>query len=151
MENWPLSRLIVPAAISNVVALGLVAVAARAPRAARYIIGAGFILAGIFNTYTALRTPGVYVDAYGPLAIWPYNRFIYGPFARHTAIFVIAIATGQCASGLLALLPGRLRRLGLAGAIVFLLAIAGLGWGSAFPATPIMAAAVWLVYRATPL
>jgi hypothetical protein len=62
----------------------------------------------------------------------------------------MAIATGQCASGLLALLPGRWRRWGLAGTIVFLLAIAGLGWGSAFPATVIMAAAVWLVYRANP-
>ena len=56
---------------------------------------------------------------------------------------------GQCASGVLTLLPGRLQRLGLAGMIMFLLAITGLGWGAAFPATLIMVAAIWLVYRAT--
>jgi hypothetical protein len=99
--------------------------------------------------YTALHTPRVYVDAYGPLAIWPYDQIIYGAFARHAAAFISVIATGQCASGILTLLPGRLRRLGLVGMIVFLLAITGLGWGSAFPATLIMVAAIWPVYRAT--
>ena len=142
-------ELIVPVILGNILAVVLLAVAAKAARAARYIIGVGFISAGIFNIYTALHTPRVYVDAYGPLAIWPYYRFIYGPFARDTATFIIAIAAGQSASGLLALLPGRLRRLGLAGMMVFLLAITGLGWGSAFPATLIMVAAIWLVYRAT--
>jgi hypothetical protein len=143
-------ELIVPVILGNTLALVLLGVAAKAPHVARYIVGVGFITAGIFNCYTVLHMPRVYVDGYGPLAIWSYARFIYGPFARHTATFIIAIATSQCVAGLLALVPGRLRRLGLVGMIVFLLAITGLGWGSAFPATLIMVAALWLVYRGTP-
>jgi len=140
----------VPVILGNILALVLLAVAAKAPRAARYITGVGFISSGMFNIFTVLHTPSVYVNAYGPLAIWPYNSFIYGPFMRHTATFITLIATGQCASGLLAMMPGRLGRLGLAGTMLFLLAITGLGWGSAFPATLIMAVAIWLAYRAIP-
>jgi len=142
--------LVMPVIVGNLVALVLLLIAARAPGLARYIVAAGFIATGIFNLYYALHAPILYVTGYGPLAIWPYDRFIYGPFARHTAAFVIAIAIGQCVSGLLVLLPGWWRRLGLAGAIAFLLAITGLGWGSAFPAGLILAAGVWLVYRSNP-
>jgi len=40
------AELIVQVAIGNLVALALLAVAAKAPRAARYMIGAGLLAAG---------------------------------------------------------------------------------------------------------
>jgi hypothetical protein len=143
-------EVIIPVIVGNFVALVFLLVAARVASLARYLIGVGFISTGAFNLYYALHAPMLYVTGYGPLAIWPYDQFIYGSFARHTAAFVIAIAVGQCVAGTLVFLPGRWPRLGYAGAIVFLLAITGLGWGSAFPANLIMAAGVSLVYRANP-
>jgi len=143
-------ELVGPVIVGNLVALVLLAIAAAAPGLARYLVGVGFITTGLFNLYYALHAPILYVTGYGPLATEPYSRFIYGPFARHTAVFVTAIAVGQCVAGVLVLLPGWWRRLGLAGAMVFLVAISGLGWGAAFPANLIMAAGVWLVYRANP-
>ena len=76
-----------------------------------------------------------------------YRRFIYGAFARHTVAFVLAIAGGQIAVGVLAFAPLPWRRLGYLGAIVFLLAITPLGIGSAAPSTLIFAAGLAFLCR----
>lgn len=151
-NSWIMSpELVLPVIISNVLAIVLFAAAAQWPRVTRIVFGCGFIATGFFNAYTALYSPRVYVDGYGPLAIGPYRDFIYGAFARHTMYFVLAIAAGQLVAGILALLPRlTLQRLGLAGMVVFLLAITGLGWGSGFPAGILLAAAAILCLRTPP-
>jgi len=140
-------QLVEPFIISHAVALIYVIAAWRWPRATRYVTGAGFAFAGAFNTYWAATAPVIFVKAYGPHAIPLYQTFIYGAFARHTASFVLAIAAGQMAVGVLAFAPLPWRRLSYIGAIVFLLAITPLGIGAAAPSELIFAAGVALLFR----
>jgi hypothetical protein len=141
------SQLIGPYVVSQVAAVLYVLAAWRWPRATRYATGIGFLFAGAFNVWTASTTPQVYVTGFGPHAIPLYREFIYGAFARHTAAFILAIATGQLAVGVLAFAPLPWRRLSYVGAIVFLLAITPLGIGAGAPATVVFAVGVALLFR----
>jgi hypothetical protein len=140
-------QLVVPYIVSHLAAATYVFIAWRWPRAARWIIGVGFIAAGIFNIWTVSHSPGLYVVGFGPHAFPPYRRFIYGAFARHTVPFILSIACGQIAAGFLSLAPLPWRRLGNLGVIIFLLAITPLGLGAAAPSTLIFAAGVALLFR----
>ena len=140
-------QLVRPFIISHVLALLYVMAAWRRPRATRYVTGVGFLFAGAFNAWWAATAPAIYVAAYGPHAIPLYRTFIYGAFARHTAAFVLAIAAGQMAIGVLAFAPLPWRRLSYAGAIVFLVAITPLGIGAAAPSELIFAVGVALLFR----
>lgn len=133
-------------AASIAVAFGMVVVALRWPNAGRLLFALLFAWAGQLNLRLALTHPGVYLDY--ALVAWSdaYRSFILGPFSHHVRAVVIPIAAAQLAIALL-VSPGAAVRLGLAGAIVFLVAIAPLGRGSAFPATPIMAVAAALLLR----
>ncbi len=117
---------------SNLVALALLLVSGRWRRVGRALFVALFLWAAQLNLRLALTNPGAYLD-YARWAAEPYRRFILGPFARHTTPLVAAIAGGQLAVAVLVALRGAAARLGLAGAVIFLLAIAPLGRGSAFP------------------
>jgi hypothetical protein len=141
------AQLLGPYIASHAAAVMYVVAAWRWPRATRYITGIGFCFAGAFNIWTACTAPGTYVQGFGPHALPLYREFIYGAFARHTAAFVVAIACGQIAVGVLAFVPLPWRKLSYAGAIVFLLAITPLGIGSAAPATLIFAAGIALLLR----
>lgn len=141
------SEFIAPYVVSHVFAVLIVVLAWRRPGVARIIAGFGFLLAGVFNLRTALVTPHAYVDGFGPHALWFYQTFIYGSFARHTMLFVAAIACGQLAIGILAFTPDPWRRLGYLGAILFLLAITPLGLCSTAPSTLIFAAGFVILWR----
>jgi len=93
-----------------------------------------FALAAWTNTRTALTNPLDY-QAYVDLAILDlYRDFIVGWFRGHTRWLVLPIAAGQLTIALLLLINSRLSRwVAVCGALVFLLAIAPLGIGSAFP------------------
>ncbi len=140
--------MLVPLLISNGVALLLILAALGWPRAARAVVGTGFIVAACFNVVTVLTQAQIYVEGFGPLAVGLYQRFIYGPFARDPRLFVVPIAVGQIMVGLL--VPSRSIRavqVGLAGGIIFLLAITPLGLGSAFPSPFLLAVALALLMR----
>ena len=141
-------QFVVPYIISFAIAFGYAVLVWKRPTPARYLIGITFISASLFNFWWALHSPGIYVQGYGPHAIGIYRDFIYGVFSRHTTAFVIAIASGQFLGGVLMFASSGWRRLGYLAIVVFLLAIAPLGVGSAFPSTLIFAAAVGcLAYR----
>ncbi|HUO15502.1 MAG TPA: hypothetical protein VMX38_10995 [Verrucomicrobiae bacterium] len=140
------SEFIAPYVVSHVFAVLFVVLAWRRPGIARIIAGFGFLLAGIFNLRTALTTPHVYVDGFGPHALWFYRTFIYGSFARHTLLFVGAIACGQLAIGILSFTPDLWRRLGYIGAILFLVAITPLGLCATAPSTLIFAAGFLILW-----
>jgi hypothetical protein len=131
---------------SNLAALAILLVCRRWPRAGRGLFFALFLWASQVNLRFALTRPDVYLD-YARWAVEPYRRFILGSFASHTEQMVGAIALGQLAIAVLVALRGRALRLGLIGAIVFLLAIAPLGRGAAFPFSLIVSAAALLVMR----
>jgi hypothetical protein len=132
---------------SNIVALIMVMVSWRWRGAGRWLFVLLFLWASQINLRTAVGHPEAYLD-YAPLAYSRvYREFILGTFARHITPIVGAIAAGQFAIAALISLRGRAVQLGLAGAIVFLLAIVPLGIGAGFPATLIMALAAAVLLR----
>jgi hypothetical protein len=134
---------------SNLVALLLLLVCWRWRRVGRALFFAVFLWAAQLNLRLALTRPAVYLD-YARWAIGPYRDFILGPFARHITPLVAAIALAQLAVAILLALRGRATQLGLLGAILFLLAIAPLGRGSAFPFSLTASLAASLLLRPFP-
>lgn len=131
-----------PYILSNVVALALFFGAVWRPNVVRVAFALIFLVASAVNTYTALVEPTVYLD-YAELAVTDaYREFITGPFAEIIVPFLLAIALGQLACSILLFLGGRAARIGALGAAIFLLAIAPLGVGSAFPFSVIAVAAL---------
>jgi hypothetical protein len=134
---------LVPYLISNAVALTILALAFRRPIAVKWIWAAIFVWAAAANSLTASGDPRVYL-VYGALTpSETYRVFIEGWFSRHIQQMVLSIAVGQLVLAALLIRTDRARRrLGVAGAVVFLLAIAPLGVGSAFPFSLIAAASL---------
>jgi hypothetical protein len=142
------SHYIGPYIISNVLGLFLILVAAKWPRIAKALFVTLFLGSGLVNMYLALTKPRLYVTGFGPVAVLGiYRTFIYGFFGSHTGLIVLFIAIGQLGvAGLLAL-NDRPLLVGLLGSVLFLVAIAPLGLGSAFPSSILMAVGVMLMYR----
>ena len=136
-----------PYAISQIVFLFLLLASWRWFFVARFFWTIIFLGAGIFNFYTASTQPEVYL-AYADGALLSfYKNFILCEFSRHPAFYVKSIAIGQMLVGVLLMGRGKVFKLGCLGGIIFLLAIAPLGVGSALPATLIGAAALVLLWR----
>jgi hypothetical protein len=133
---------------SNIFAIVLLLIAVWRPTILRVVFAIIFITASLFNAYTALTEPEAYL-MYAELGALPaYQSFINGIFSVHTAAFVLAIATGQFLVGLLLLIKFRTALvLGTLGGIVFLAAIAPLGYGSAFPFSLFAIAALLIMLR----
>lgn len=133
---------------SNVFATVLLLLALWRPGVVRILFALIFLATALFNGYTALTEPEAYL-MYAELGALPiYRKFITGFFSHHTSIFVLAIASGQLAVGiLLAVRKPITLKLGTLGAIVFLAAIAPLGVGSAFPFSLIASAALIIMLR----
>jgi hypothetical protein len=134
--------------ITAIVIGGLMLLAAwRRPLLGRFLYLALFTWACFMNFWTATMRPAVYLD-YGPLAVLGvYREFIAGFFAQHAAALVMTVAgcQGLIAFGLA--IGGPLARIGLVGAVCFLVAIAPLGVGSGFPSTLLMAAGAIVLLR----
>lgn len=131
----------------NIVAVLLVLVAAKWPKVARWLFSVLFLGAGVWNLFASLTMPAFYVATYGPVATPPYAAFIAGPFAANPALFVVPIAVGQLAIGILATGTGRSVRLAMLGSMAFLLAIAPMGVGAAFPFSLFGILAAYLLLR----
>jgi len=76
-----------------------------------------------------------------------YRDFIEGWFSTHVQPFVLSIAIGQLITAILLSRGTESRKLGVAGASVFLLAIAPLGIGSGFPFSLIAIASLLVMER----
>ena len=133
--------------VSNLAALLLLWACWKKPAWGRLLFFLLFGWAAWFNSTMALSTPDIYTG-YAQYAFFAvYRQFINGFFAEHTAPFVLAIALGQAGVAVGMLAKGWLFRLGAIGGMLFLVSIAPLGIGSAFPATLLMAGAIWMLYR----
>jgi hypothetical protein len=124
---------LVPYLISNAVAVILLLFAFKRPEVTRWACVLIFLAAAVVNSRLAIIRPLDYVDygVFTPSAL--YREFIYGWFSRHVRMLVLPIAAGQLAIAALLTRRRPWHRLGTAGAILFLLGIAPLGVGSAFP------------------
>lgn len=131
--------------VTNVVSVGQVVASYRWPTVARIVFGLLFASAAFVNTKTVLDTPWVY-QSYADYAIPLYSRFILGPFDTIIQPMVLTIAIGQVFIAGSMGMKGRWFRFGCLGGIIFCLAIAPLGLGSAFPATLLLALAFYRLY-----
>jgi hypothetical protein len=128
------SEFLAPYLLANALALAALAIAFWRRGAVRWAAAVLFAWAAITNTRTVLGDPGAYLE-YAALtpSEW-YRAFITGWFSRHIEVSVLEIAGGQVAIAVLLASPRHAHRwTGALGAWVFLLAIAPLGVGSAFP------------------
>jgi hypothetical protein len=139
---------ILPYLFSNLIAIAIAFCAWKWPRVGRLLFFLLFAMAGVANTLVVQTAPWVYLD-YAQHTFLPFYRdFILGFFSAHTQLLVQLIAIGQAAIAVLMWMKGIWLNLGLLGATVFLVAIAPLGVGSAFPCTLVMAlGAVLLLAR----
>ncbi|XZF14605.1 hypothetical protein ACTHGU_00560 [Chitinophagaceae bacterium MMS25-I14] len=133
--------------ISNAVAILMLLAAWKAPRVARVLFFCLFAWASWKNWTTAIRSPQYYME-YASLTFSDLYRFIiHGWFSEHITLSVCIIAVCQALIAISMLLKESLFRAGTTAAVIFLLAIAPLGVGSAFPCTLIMAIAIKMLSR----
>lgn len=128
--------------VTNVAALVQVVGSYRWPTVTRAVFFLIFGLAAIVNTRTVLDSPWVY-QSYADYAIPLYSRFILGPFEPISQPMVLTIALGQALIAVSMFMKGGRFRAGCWGGIIFCIAIAPLGLGAAFPATLLMAFALY--------
>jgi hypothetical protein len=142
-----LSEYKIPYLISNTVFLLSVYAALKKPLLARIFFILLFLWASYTNFTTALNTPEAYLE-YGKLSLLKiYEDIISGYFADHTPAIVSAIAFLQFIIAALLTLEGYMFDAGCIGGIIFGLAIAPLGVGSAFPSTVFMAIALFILIK----
>jgi len=133
--------------ISNVIALCLLVTALEAPKTARLLFSVLFAWAGYTNWNYAMQSPQVYLEYANLAFINLYKEFINGWFSKHIAACIGVIAVCQLLISISLLLKGVVFKIGIIGAIFFLLAIAPLGVGSAFPCTLIMATGLYVLLK----
>lgn len=131
-----------PYNISNIVAVGIVISAMLWPTVARVLLSTIFIGAFALNLFTAIANPSAYLE-FGEFTTSSFYRsIILGPFSYHVQLYVSLIAICQLLVGIFICYKGRLMNIAMISAVVFLIAISPLGFGSAFPAPMIMALAL---------
>lgn len=133
--------------ISNAIAILLLLLAWKQPRIARLLFFLLFGWASWMNWTTALQNPQFYIEYADLSFLRVYKQFIRGWFSTHITEMVGFIATCQALIAVSMLLKGRMLKAGCFGAIIFLLAIAPLGVGSAFPFSIIASVALYLILR----
>jgi hypothetical protein len=138
---------LVPYFISNILFLLAISAAFKKPMWARIFLAALFLWASYINSKTVIISPEIYLD-YARLTPVPfYREFILGYFSRHIAQCILFVAAGEFLIFLGLLLNNRWVKLACIGGIIFGLAIAPLGIGSAFPATVSMAIAFFILNK----
>jgi murein DD-endopeptidase MepM/ murein hydrolase activator NlpD len=137
---------------STIVALLMLIVSVRSRSAGRKLFAVLFGWAAGTNAWTALASPADYLGYAGLTFSDLYRGFILGFFGQHITPIVVGIAIGQLCIAIALLRDRRWQRIGLAAAVLFLLAIVPLGIGAAVPATVIMALGAGVLWRepATP-
>ena len=128
---------------SSIVALLMLALSWFWKPAGRLLLAALFVWAGGYDFRTAIVRPQEYVS----FVRISYFSFLLRLFLQHTAGIMVAIAIGQLAIGILVLLRGRPVKVGLWGAVLFLLALAPLATVVGFWSRLIMASAALLLMR----
>jgi len=133
--------------ISNTIAVAMLLMAWKNVRLARLFFFLIFTWASWTNWKTALYSPETYLGEADLTFFNFYKEFILGWFRQHITDAVKFIATCQALIAVSMLLKGWWLKAGGIGAILFLLAIAPFGVGSAFPCTVILAVAMYLVVK----
>ena len=141
-----LNEYLVPYITSQIISVILLIVAWKRTKIARVLFALLFFWASIINMYYGLTHPDTYLF-YGDMAIPLYKEFINGWFSQYNHLMIPLIAFGQFIIAIGMLLKGWYVKLACLGAIVFLLSIAPLLVGAAFPFSITVSIAAYIIYR----
>lgn len=133
--------------LSNFIAVLILYISIIKPVFGRMCMSLLFLGGAVVNTVISISHPQIYMTYADVAALPAYEEFINGYFGSHITGFVLSIAVGQLLIGLALLWKGPLEKIALAGAVVFLLAIAPLGAGASFPCTVVLAIACLFLMR----
>lgn len=134
--------------IANLAGFTLIILAITRPNTTRWVLSFIFTGAAAFNALTAAYSPEDYLGYADIAGLAVYEDFINGFFSRHIRAIVLSIAGAQMFVGMSITGKAAISNIALGGAAFFLLAIAPLGAGSAFPSTVLMAAAcIILIFK----
>ena len=136
---------IIPYVISQVVSIIILIAAWKRTRWGRWLFSVLFLWASVTNMYIGLTNPDSYLDN-ARFAIPLYQDFINGWFSHYNHIIIPLIAVGQFLISIGMLLHGWWVKLACIGSIVFLLSIAPLVVGAAFPFSITVSIAGWLIF-----
>lgn len=132
--------------VSNIVGLLILWAAFKKPKIARFVFFLLFAWASWINYTLAHTNPEAYLEYATMSAKW-YGDFINGWFKENITLMVTAIAIGQGLISVGMLLRGLFVKLACIGTIIFLLAIAPLGVGAAFPFSITVGLAAFVILR----
>ena len=138
-------KYLTPYIISQIASLIILFLASKRTRWARWSFVLLFFWASCTNMFTGLTDPDIYLE-YAEMAIPLYQDFINGWFSQHNAIIIPAIAVGQFFIAIAMMLKGTWVKLSCIGSIIFLLSIAPLLIGAAFPFSITVSLAALLIY-----
>jgi hypothetical protein len=141
-----LDEYLVPYIISQVVSVLILIIAWKRTRWARWLFALLFFWASGINMYTGITTPDSYLQ-YSKMALPFYRDFINGWFRHYNYIVIPLIALGQFLIATGMLLKGWWVKLACIGTIFFLLSIAPLLVGAAFPFSITVSIAAWLILK----
>ena len=136
---------IIPYVISQVVSIIILVAAWKRTRWARWLFSALLLWASATNMYIGFTNPDSYLDN-ARFAIPLYQDFINGWFSHYNHIIIPLIAVGQFFISIGMLLHGWWVKLACIGSIIFLLSIAPLMVGAAFPFSITVSVASWLIF-----
>ena len=139
-----LDDFLIPYIISQVASIIILIVAWKRTKWARVLFALLFLWASGTNMYIGITKPDTY-QLYADLAIPVYRDFINGWFSHYNHIVIPLIAVGQFLIALGMLLKGWWVKTACVGAIIFLLSIAPLMVGAAFPFSLTVSVASWLI------
>ena len=137
---------IIASLLSNIIALLLLLVSLKKKNTARILFAFIFLWAAFTNWRTVSIHPEAYLD-YAKYAIPLYKKIILGEFSNHITGYVLCIAAGQLMIGLGLLSRRYIVKAACFAGIIFLLAIAPLGRGAAFPFSITASIALFILYR----
>lgn len=141
-----LDQYLLPYIISQVASLIILVIAWKKTKWARWLFTVLFLWAACTNMYIGITSPGTY-QLYADMALPFYSNFINGWFSHYSYIMIPVIAAGQFLIAMSMLLKGRWVKGACIGAIVFLLSIAPLMVGSAFPFSITVSLAAILILK----
>ncbi len=140
---------LLPYTISQVMAIVILLASWKLPRLGRLFFALLFGWAAWMNSTTALKNPEAYLE-YAEMSTPLYSKFITGWFSHHITEIILVVAAGQLMISIGMLLKDWWVKLACIGAFTFLLAIAPLGVGSAFPFSVFTCIAAALIYQKSP-
>ena len=140
-----LDEYIIPYLTSQVVSALILIAAWKRTRWARWLFSALFLWASATNMYIGLTDPDSYLDN-ARFAIPLYQDFINGWFSHYNQLIIPLIAVGQLCIAIGMLLHGWWVKLACIGSIIFLLSIAPLMVGAAFPFSITVSIASLLIF-----